>query len=409
MALTPDQRDWLTLFLVPGVGSVRFIKLLSYFQKPGRVLRASHGELSDVIGKHIATRIRQYAGAVDLEYQEKQMEEHGVSMITMDDPEYPMPLAELYDAPVLFFVKGTLEAADSRSVSIVGTRRPSSIGMKMARDLAYELAGRGITIISGMALGIDSAAHQGALDAGGRTIAVPGCGLDIIYPASNRELGEDIARNGCLLSPFPMGTRALRGNFPRRNMVISGLSLGTVVVEAPLGSGSLLTAKYAAEQGREVFAVPGSAGFANSQGPNDLIRDGARLVEKVEDILLELQLAENNEGMRRGPAPKTERVAASEEVCPADQTAADSKAVSVEAAKPVKGTAASAPAAPDIAPPPLSQEEKAVYEVLHEGGSFIDEIALATRLAVPETLVALTMLELKGLARQMSGKRFARA
>lgn len=405
MALTPEQRDWLTLFMVPGVGAVRFLRLLSHFQKPGRALRASHGELSDVVGPAIATRVRQYAGIADLESQEKKMQEHGVSLITMDDAEYPVLLAETYDAPVLLFAKGELTEADNRCVSIVGTRRPSSIGMKVARDLAYDLAARGITIVSGLAEGIDTAAHQGALDAGGRTIAVLGCGVDQIYPASNRELRESIARQGCLLSPFVMGSRAIRGNFPRRNLIISGLSLGTLVVEAPLGSGSLLTAKYAAEQGREVFAVPGSAGFANSQGPNDLIRDGARLVEKVDDILLELQLAENSPIVNRPfPTQKKEVAGAAVEITTPPSATRQS---------PVADTPQAKPPTPEPTPeptplPPLSQEEKAVYEVLHQEGSFIDEIALTTRLAIPETLVALTMLELKGLVRQMSGKRFAR-
>ena len=385
--------------MVPGVGSVRFLKLVSYFQKPGRVLRASQGELSDVIGAAIATRIRQYAGMADLEFQEKKMQDCGVSLITMDDAEYPVPLAETYDAPVLLFARGELKECDNRSVAIFGTRRPSSIGSKTARDLAYELAARGITIVSGMAEGIDTAAHQGALDAGGRTIAVLGCGLDIVYPASNRDLMEKIARQGCLLSPFIMGTRAIRGNFPRRNLIISGLTLGTLVVEAPLGSGSLLTAKYAAEQGREVFAVPGSAGFANSQGPNDLIRDGARLVEKVDDILLELQLAENSPIVNRPfPAAGKERATRTPDI--SEPATGNATAETVAQQK--------SPAPEPAAQPRLSQEEEAVYEVLHQEGSFIDEIALATRLAIPETLVALTMLELKGLVRQMSGKRFAR-
>ncbi|HOH43847.1 MAG TPA: DNA-processing protein DprA, partial [Candidatus Hydrogenedentes bacterium] len=223
MILTPDQQDWLRLFLVPGIGSVRFLKLLAHFQKPGRVLRASVKELSDVIGKTVAQRIRQHADAVDMEYHQYQMKTHGVSMVTMDDPAYPVSLAETYDAPVLFFIKGTLLESDQKSIAIVGTRRPSSIGLKTAHQLAYELAARGITVVSGLAEGIDTAAHKGALDAGGRTIAVLGCGLDSIYPASNKTLSEEISRQGCLLSPFVMGTRAIRGNFPRRNHIISGL------------------------------------------------------------------------------------------------------------------------------------------------------------------------------------------
>jgi len=225
---------------------------------------------------------------------------------------------------------------------------------------------------------------------------VLGCGLDSIYPASNKTLSEEISRQGCLLSPFVMGTRAIRGNFPRRNHIISGLTMGTLVVEAPLGSGSLLTAKYAAEQGREVFAVPGSAGFSNSQGPNDLIRDGARLVEKVDDILLELPLAENEFSTFKGLPERPVRQPSPPKMSPAPVA---------------KKEKPSAPSPNSEAPPKalsLSKEEQAVYDVLHQEGSFVDEIALATRLAVPEILVSLTMLEMKGVVRQMSGKRFAR-
>lgn len=395
MGLTKEQRDWLSLALVPGVGTVRFIRLLARFGTPARVLSAPSGDLADVVGAKLAERIRQHGAAADIELQENRMRELDAALITMDDPEYPSQLAEIYDPPLLLFAQGTLSEDDKYAIAIVGTRRASAHGQKITRELAAGLAARGVTVASGLAEGIDTAAHQGALDAGGRTIAVLASGLDEASPTSNIPLLKRIVHNGCALSSFPMGVRALRGNFPQRNRIVSGLSLGVVVVEAPPGSGALITARFAAEQGREVFAVPGPAGFANSRGPHELIRDGAKLVESVEDIITELNLPAN---MRQ---PRTEPVEATYGV---EDTGQDTLNFS---APPKQTTPARKPAAPpQPAKSKLSAVETDILDVLHDEGSFVDEIALACRISVSEALSSLTMLELKGVVEQLSGKRF---
>jgi len=398
MKLTREQRDWLCLALTPGVGTARFIRLLARLGTPGRVLSATQAELADVVGDNLATRIRQNAQATDLDLQEDRMNEHGVILLTMDDPLYPPQLAEIYDPPLLLYVRGELKDEDQYAVAIVGTRKASSHGLKMAHSLAFELAGRGITVVSGLAEGIDSAAHRGALEAGGRTIAVLGSGHDQVFPAANADLLHRIIHQGCAISPFPMGMHALKQNFPQRNRVLSGLCLGTIVVEAPPGSGSLITAKYAAEQGREVFAVPGPAGFANSRGPHELIRDGARLVESVDDILVELNLPP---ALRRAPvkkaAPPVESVQATLEF------ASPARAASGQSEQPRPGQTPAAPS-PKYA---LSKTEEVILGSLHPEGSFVDEISLTCRISISEALSSLTMLELKGLVRQLSGKRFA--
>jgi len=396
MKLSQEQRDWLALALVPGVGTVRFIRLLARFGTPARVLRAPVGDLADVVGDKLAERIKQHGAAADIELQESRMAELGARLVTMDDPEYPAQLAEIYDPPLLLYARGTLCDEDKHAVAIVGTRRASAQGQKVTRKLAEGLAERGITVVSGLAEGIDTAAHQGALDAGGRTIAVLASGLDEASPMPNLPLLERVVKNGCALSSFPMGVRALRGNFPQRNRIISGLSLGVVVVEAPPGSGALITAHFAAEQGREVFAVPGPAGFANSRGPHELIRDGAKLVESVEDIITELNLPASARQPRQQQRETAECTAVSQDT--------------LDFSAPPTRTATTVKSAVTVPPPPkkpaLSAVEQDILSVLHHEGSFVDEIALACRISISEALSSLTMLELKGVVEQMSGKRF---
>ena len=377
MGLTETQRDWLTLSLVPGVGATYFIRLLARFSTPTQVLAASEGALAEVVGPKLAQRIGNYREVVDLEGQLKGLAAYGADLITMDDTAYPPLLAEIYDPPLALFERGKLTEADGCSLAIVGTRKPSAYGETMAERLAGELAARGVTIVSGLAAGIDTAAHRGALDRGGRTIAVLGCGVDIVYPAQNADLMHAIMQQGAVLSSFPMGVKPSRGHFPFRNRIISGLSLGVLVVEAPPGSGALITAHNASDQGREVFALPGQVGNRNSLGPHSLIRAGAKLVESVEDILVELNLP-----AAQRQAPET---------------------------PPDTGLEAPAQAAPRPARPSprLEGMEQEVYGVLAPEGSFVDEIALACRIPVSEALSTLTMLELKGAIRQLSGKRFA--
>lgn len=384
MELNASQREWLTLSLVPGVGTTLFIRLLARFGTPGEVLRASEAALEEVVGPKLAQRIRHYRKAVDVEGQIKALAAYKVAFVCMDDPAYPARLAEIYDPPLTLYVRGALFAADHYCVAIVGTRKATAYGLRMAEQLAAGLAARGITVVSGMATGIDAAAHRGALNARGRTLAVLGSGVDIVFPPENADLMQAIIAQGAVLSPFPMGMKPLKGNFPQRNRIISGLCLGTLVVEAPPGSGSLITARHAAEQGREVFALPGPVGQRTSMGPHALIREGAKLVESVDDILVELDV------------PASARVP-QRTVRHAPETAPSSSA----AAPPAP------PARTPVPIPEMTESEKDVLAVLSPEGSFVDEIALACRLPVSEALSSLTLLELKGLVRQFSGKRFA--
>jgi DNA processing protein len=384
MRLTDEQREWLALSLVPGVGTAYFIRLLARFRSPGAVLRASQGALREVVGPKLAERIAQYTDVVDVEGQERLMAEYDATLITLNDTRYPLLLGEIYDPPLALFVRGELKEEDATTVAIVGTRRATPYGIRMAEKLGRELGARGVTVISGMASGIDSAAHRGAIDGGGRTIAVLGNGVDIVYPPQNAELMDAITRNGCVLSQFPMGMKPSKGHFPYRNRIISGMTKGTVVVQAPARSGALITANTAAEQGREVFAVPGEVGVRNSEGPHALIREGAKLVETVEDILLELNL-------------------------PVEVRASAMRAKSTSEA-PTPSTSVH-PRTAQPAPAPVAKKavgiEGDVLSVLSPNGSFVDEIAAACRVSVSEALSTLTILELKGLIRQFSGKRFA--
>ena len=231
MNLTDEQRDWLTLALVPGVGSTHFIRLLARFHSPALVLRAGESALRDIVGKQLARRIVGYSEVVDLEGQIRSLQECGGSIITMNDSAYPLLLGEIYDPPLVLFSRGQLFESDHNAVAIVGTRKASPYGIRMAEKLGRELAARGITVVSGMALGIDTAAHRGALEAGGRTIAILGCGVDTIYPPRNADLMNDIITSGCVLSQFPMGASPSKNHFPVRNRIISGMTLGTVVVQ----------------------------------------------------------------------------------------------------------------------------------------------------------------------------------
>jgi DNA processing protein len=391
MTLSTEQRDWLTLALVPGIGSTHFVRLLARFRTPTEVLHAGERALAEVVRPTLARQITQYAEVVDVPDQERRMAECGATLVTLDDTAYPWRLGEIYDPPLALFVRGSLLAEDEHAVAIVGTRRPTPYGLRMAEKLARELAVRGITVVSGLASGVDSAAHRGALGAGGRTIAVLGNGVDVVYPREHGELTSEIIAHGCVISQFPMGYQPNKGHFPRRNRIISGMTLGTVVVQAPRDSGALITAHAAVEQGREVFAVPGEAGVRASEGPHGLIREGAKLVESAEDIIVELNLP----AIQRQPVPQRTEMATPQ---------APSRPVAVSAS-----AAGTAPAAQRVgAPQPVvSDTEREVLSVLTADGSFVDEIAAACRVSIAEALSTLTYLELKGLVRQFSGKRFA--
>jgi DNA processing protein len=278
-------RYWLALLHAPGVGAVRFGELL---QRSGGILPLFHGSPPP----DIPERLRRYLREPDWSTVERDLawqEQDGCHILTLLDPAYPPLLRELSDAPPLLFLRGDPRQLMNPQLAVVGSRNPSVIGKETAHDFSRTLAAAGLVITSGLATGVDAAAHRGALAGGGQSVAVFGTGLDRVYPASHRELAHTIVeRDGLLVSEYPPGTAPLPGNFPRRNRIISGLSLGTLVVEAALRSGSLITAGLAADQGREVFAIPGSIHNPLARGCHQLIRQGAKLVETAQDVLVEL-------------------------------------------------------------------------------------------------------------------------
>ena len=281
---------WLSLSQVPGVGNVIFNRLIKKFNTPEKVFRSSPEELKKVEGLRSQT-IEVILSFKDNGWVEKELdhiEKHTITFLTVNDERFPRNLKEIYDPPPFLYVKGELREEDTLSLSVVGSRNASTYGKTMTKRLSQALAERGFTIVSGLARGIDTFAHRGALEGRGRTLAVLGSGIDIIYPWENKALAEEIALHGAILSEFPFGTKPEAINFPSRNRIISGLSLGTVLVEASFRSGSLITARLALEQGREVFAVPGNVDSPWSKGTNRMIKEGAKLIMDPEDIIEEV-------------------------------------------------------------------------------------------------------------------------
>jgi len=361
-----DLLALLELLSVPGIGPGRIRRLLAKFRSPSLILEAGLFDLLGVEGIDrvlaeliLKKRNRQFA--------ERQLEicrREGIDLLTVLDPGYPENLKEVSDAPVLLYLRGSLRKDDRAAVAVVGTRMPSSYGRSAAERITRELVQHGLTIVSGLARGIDTVAHRSALANGGRTLAVLGCGLDRIYPPENRKIAERITESGALISEFPCGTGPDAGNFPRRNRIISALSLGVLIVEAGEKSGALITADTALDQGREVFAVPGEIFNSRARGTNRLIQQGAKLVQSAADILEELSY--------RLPIQNEEKPAVS----------------------PV--------------PPDLSEKEKRILEMLSEKPVHIDAICQHTGFSPPEALSLLLTLELKQLVRQLAGKLFVR-
>ncbi|MFQ5881114.1 MAG: DNA-processing protein DprA [Candidatus Methylomirabilales bacterium] len=361
-----EREAWLALNMVPHVGPAAFALLLEHCGTARRALKAPLKALERIsgIGPVTAQAIRSFPVEETLSRELKRLAESGIQFLTLRDSGYPAPLREIPQPPPVLYLRGGWEDRDRKAVAVVGSRHATPYGRGVTDRLAFELAGRGFTIVSGMARGIDAAAHRGALRAGGRTIAILGSGPDIIYPSEHRNLAEAIAARGALFSEFPLGTRPLKGNFPQRNRLISGLSLGVVVVEAAADSGALITANYALEQGREVFAVPGHVTQRLSQGCHGLIKLGAKLTEGWEDVLEELGV----------------HALLSEEV---------------------------SPPAPTL--PPVEGDEGRVLQLLGEEPVHIDAIIAGSRLPTPVVSASLLSLEMKGWIRQLSGKTFVRA
>ncbi|MEX1139274.1 MAG: DNA-processing protein DprA [Bacteroidota bacterium] len=357
--------DLLRLTSVPRLGPLKIRALISSFGTPTAVLEASPRALHRVPGidKKLASAISRHDGRSFAERQLSALNKLGARIVTMWDTEFPALLKKIYDPPPLLYILGTFSETDAGAVAIVGTRKPSPYGNRITEVLTEHLVARGITVVSGLARGIDTMAHSAALKACGRTIAVIGSGLDVPYPPENRGLMERIQRKAVVVSEFPFGTQPEASNFPRRNRIISGLSLGTIVVESDQDGGAMITASTALDQNREVFAVPGMITEKRSVGPHTLIRDGrAKLVHSVEDILVELPMK-----FQGASAQKQERSL-----------------------------------------PPLTLFETKVLECLGHEPLHIDLIADTTGLTTPDGLVALLSLEFKGLVRQLPGKYFQR-
>jgi len=289
--LTDHLRYWLGFNLVPGIGPRRLQALLDTFGSPSLAWNAPPARLSDAgLDRRSLDNLLEARSKLSLDRELEKVQSAGVQLISWEDQAYPRHLRNIYDPPPLLYVRGTLRREDEWAVAVVGTRRASAYGKEAARQMAGGLARSGITIVSGLARGIDAQAHRAAIDAGGRTIAVLGCGVDVVYPPEHRNLTREVVGQGALISEYPLGTQPEASNFPPRNRLISGLSLGVLVVEAGARSGALITARFAAEQGRDVFAVPGSIFQRNSEGCNRLIQDGAAPALSIRDIQEELSL-----------------------------------------------------------------------------------------------------------------------
>ena len=284
-----DVALWISLHFIPGLGNVGICQLLSKFGSPEAIFSANSQQLREVVDDDIAQRISSGVNTNLIQPTLDWLKKDNTQIVTLADETYPQALLEINNPPALLYAIGDLKWLNHPSVAIVGSRNSTPQGEKNAEDFAASLCQYGLCVVSGMALGIDAAAHRGAMKANGATIAVVGTGLDIVYPAKHRDLAHKIAERGLILSEFPLGTPSKAQNFPRRNRIISGLSLGCLVVEANVDSGSLITARMALEQGREVFAIPGSIHSPVAKGCHQLIKHGAKLVENTEDIIEELK------------------------------------------------------------------------------------------------------------------------
>ncbi len=365
-----SREAFVALNMIESVGPVRVRQLLAHFGDAPTILRASRTQLLAVhgIGDETATAIANWEKDIDLAAELKRIEDFGCHVLTQEDPEYPELLREIYDPPIVLYVKGRLETRDKNSVAIVGSRQATHYGIEVARRFGYQLGYLGVTVVSGGARGIDTAAHLGTLSAKGRTVAVLGTGINIVFPPENRELFERIAGQGAVITQFPFNRPADKQTFPIRNRIVAGMTLGTVVVEAPQSSGALITCNFAIEQGRQVFAVPGRIDSPRSKGCHDLIKNGAKLCECAEDILSEFEYL--FPVSNRPSSPNEQGVMST-----------------------VK----------------LSEQEQKVFDAVEPGEeSPIDEVIRRSGLPASEVSVALLNLELKRLVKQLPGKFFER-
>jgi DNA processing protein len=368
---------WVGLTRIEGLGVRGAHRLIEHFGSPQAAYMASLTELESCgVPARVAQAIFAQAGLKDAEKEVREVTQAACRLIAVDSEDYPPLLKQIPDAPLLLYVRGDAKILSQHAVAMVGTRRPSAYGSSVAHRLAHDLAQRQLVVVSGLARGIDSAAHRGALEAKGTTVAVLGSGIDVIYPRENQHLAEQIMKSGAVISEFPLGTGPTPENFPIRNRIISGLSLGVVVVEAAEYSGSLITARLAVDQNREVFAVPGNITSAQSFGPNHLIKQGAKLVDQWMDVIEEFPAEIRMQLLPPAEASEGEPL--------------DAKTGSLFEAS-------------------LNPDQKAIFEVLRaDQALFVDEIVGAAQVPQPRVLAALLELEMNGLIRQLPGKNFIR-
>ncbi len=365
-----DSREaFIALNMIEGIGPIRIRKLLEHFETPEAILSGSKFKLARVggIGDEVAEAITSWEKAVPLAAELKRIEESGCHVVTQSDEEYPPLLREIYDPPIVLYVKGTLSPGDKSSIAMIGSRQTTHYGIETARKLSYQLAYTGVTVISGGARGIDTAAHQGALSAKGRTIAVLGTGINIVFPTENKELFERIADNGAVIIQFPFNRPADKQSFPIRNRIVAGMTQGSVVVEANLNSGALITARFANDYGRQVFAVPGRIDSPRSKGCHNLIKNGAKLCESAEDILDEFEYLFPVSNQPPSPAETGEL--------------------------------------PGIA---LSDEEAKVMDLIGREELSVDDIIRQSGLTASKANVVLLGLQMKKIVRQLPGRVYVR-
>ncbi len=353
----------LKLYSIPGIGSGRMRQLIGTLGSAQVVLDAPVQKLISVPGvdRMIALKIKRDIDENFVEQQLKLIQQFNIKILTVWDDEYPESLKRIFDPPAFIYYKGSIKPEDKLALAIVGTRVPTQYGKIVTEQLCKDLVENDITVVSGLARGIDTLAHRSVILNRGRTLAVLGCGLDRIYPPENRKLAEEIERSGALISEYPLGTMPDAGNFPRRNRIISGLSLGVLIIEAGFKSGALITAFQALEQNREVFAIPGPINSGKSMGTNQLIKEGAKLVQNISDILKELA------GQLESKTKKVEQRITN-----------------------------------------LNRIEAEVYNLLSKDPVHVDQLVQRTQKSAPEILTVLLTMELMGLIRQLSGKMFIR-
>ncbi len=363
--VTIDPGDLLRLCIIPGIGSKKVRALLTRFKTPSNVFKASYRELLQIEGvsKLLAANIKKFRNEEFVSGQLELLRKKNARILSFWDNEYPDLLKKIEDPPVILYIKGEIRQNIKKSIAVVGTRNPSTYGKLVTERLARELALKEFTVVSGLARGVDTIAHDAVLSVGGTTVAVLGSGVDVIYPYENLKLSEAITGCGAVISEFPMGTKPEAVYFPRRNRIIAGLCLATLVIEAGKKSGALITADRALEQGRDVFAVPGNINNPKSAGCNELIQQGAKLVRSIDDILEEFSFT-------------TERTKNIEQ---------------------------------QLSQIPLSKHEEKIFNLLSNEPLHIDQISEQGGLPISQVLSVLLSLELKNLVKQMVGKNFIRA